>query len=63
MANDVSLELPDFSAVAGWDDAWTIAASTTGVDYTVTATGLTSRTALCTDGGRQVQAVLTGSYN
>lgn len=63
MSTDVSFTMPDFSGLPDWDDAWAIPALATGVQYSVTATGLTGRDALCTDGGRQVQTIRTGSYN
>jgi hypothetical protein len=63
MSTDVSFVMPDFSSVTGWDDAWAIPPATTGVEYVISATGLTDREPLCTDGGRSVSAALTGSYN
>ncbi|MEM7414748.1 MAG: hypothetical protein AAF389_04570 [Gemmatimonadota bacterium] len=63
MSPNVDFTMPDLTAVDGWDNAWGIPASTTGVDYVITATGLSSLEPLCTDGGRQIQSSLTGTYN
>jgi len=67
MSGSVSLTMPDFSGLAGWDDAWGIPLGTTGIEYVVSGrggTGLESETAgLCTDGGRVASSTLTGSYN
>lgn len=63
MSTAASFTMPDFSALDGWMDIWAVPAMATGVEYAVTATGLTDREPLCTDGGRQVQGTLTGMYN
>lgn len=63
MSTDASFTMPDFSAVDGWMNTWAVPATATGVQYAVTATGLSGLEPLCTDGGRQVQGTLTGAYN
>lgn len=62
-STDVSLTMPDFSGVDGWDDMWAIPAASTGVGYAVSATGITDLAGLCVDGGRTVTSARTGMYN
>ena len=56
---NVSLTLPDFSALAGWSNAW---APATGdqVMWTLSGSG-TSLTAACQEGGRLVSSTKTGT--
>lgn len=68
ITGNTSITFPDFSALAGWDDAWAIPAAATGVDYTFASgfgedlfTGYQS--ALCTDNGRFVFSSIFGDYN
>lgn len=63
MSGGVTLTMPDFSSVSGWDDMWAIPASETGVEYMVVGRGSTGANALCTDGGRTVSASRGGTYN
>jgi hypothetical protein len=62
---NVSLAMPDFTGLTGWDDAWGIPTAATGVDYVVTATGATAGSAppFCTDGGRTISGTIAGNYN
>ena len=56
---NVSLTLPDFSALAGWSNAW---APATGdqVQWTLSGSG-TNLTAACQEGGRLVSSTKTGT--
>jgi len=56
---NVSLTLPDFSALAGWSNAW---APATGdqVQWTLSGSG-TNLTSACQEGGRLVSSTKTGS--
>lgn len=63
-SGSVSLAMPDFSAVSGWDNAWGIPSASTGVGYVISAVGgSVSSAALCTDGGRSTTSTRAGSYN
>jgi len=56
----VSLTLPDFSALAGWSNAW---AAATGDNLTWTFAGSTaSLTSLCQEGGRVGSSIKTGTF-
>jgi len=68
LTGDVTLTMPDFSALAGWDDAWAIPPAATGVNYFLGASSgldfLTGDiTAVCSEGGRFVSSSLSGAYN
>ena len=56
---NVSLTLPDFSALAGWSNAW---APATGdqVMWTLSGSG-TNLTSACQEGGRLVSSTKTGT--
>ncbi|HEV8185699.1 MAG TPA: hypothetical protein VGP40_07055, partial [Chthoniobacterales bacterium] len=57
--SSVTLGLPDFTAVSGWDNSWPPPPSST-VDTVVTAIGSTGTP--CTEGARTVIATRTGSF-
>ncbi|MEM7414358.1 MAG: hypothetical protein AAF389_02610 [Gemmatimonadota bacterium] len=68
LTGNATITFPDLSGLAGWDDAWAVPASATGVDYNFTSgfgedlfTGFQS--ALCTEGGRFVFSSVFGPYN
>lgn len=68
LSGSVSLTMPDFSALTGWDDDWAIPAAQTGVSYTTLAgfgeNVLTNfQSGLCTDGGSLVTSSINGDYN
>ncbi len=57
------LELPDFSGVAGWDNAWA-PPSALNVDWSVTGAGTTlSGPTICQDGGKTFSATRMGNIN
>lgn len=62
MSGAVTLAMPDFSGLAGWDDAWALQTSETGIEYLVAGTG-TSAGSLCSDGGRTVNSTRSAPYN
>lgn len=66
LTGSVTLTLPDFSSLTGWDDAWGIATTETGVNYAIGAgvgIGFGLGEGLCTDGGRYVTAARVGTFN
>jgi len=58
----VAVALPDFSAVAGWDNTWAPSSSRT-IAWNVTATGTNISTTQCVEGGFIKTARLSGSVN
>jgi hypothetical protein len=56
----VVLGMPDFGAVAGWNDAWAPATTDTG-NWNVTAIGA-SGASLCAEGARSATAVRSGAF-
>ncbi|MEW5916719.1 MAG: hypothetical protein AB1762_09950, partial [Gemmatimonadota bacterium] len=58
----VTLSLPNFSGLPGWNDAWPPASSATG-QWTASVAGTTlSGPSLCTNNARLVTAMRAGSY-
>jgi uncharacterized membrane protein len=57
---NVSMEVPDLSGAAGWNDAWA-PASASSVDWTFIASGWTGDD--CTEGAREVNTVTFGTVN
>ncbi|HSH76040.1 MAG TPA: hypothetical protein VLA09_10195, partial [Longimicrobiales bacterium] len=55
---NVSLEIPDFSGVAGWNDAWAPTSASTS-DWGFSAFGWTG--ADCVEGAREVRSLQTGT--
>ncbi|MBC7790582.1 MAG: hypothetical protein H7Z74_11600 [Anaerolineae bacterium] len=55
----VTLALPDFTAVSGWDNTWPPASGST-VDWIVSGVGSTGTA--CTEGARTIFASRTGSF-
>lgn len=60
-SSTVSLSLPDFSALAGWSNSWAPGSAETGT-WNVSATGGTSLTATCVEGGHLVQVQQGGTF-
>jgi hypothetical protein len=68
ISGSVSLAVPDFSGLSGWNDVWAPPASATGIDYLLAADSreediLETNPYYCTDGGRYVFGSHTGTYN
>jgi hypothetical protein len=60
--SSVTLSLPNFSGLPGWNDVWPPAASATG-QWTAAVAGTTlTGPSLCTNNGRLVTAMRAGSY-
>ncbi len=62
MSGAITLAMPDFTGLTGWDDAWATPASETGVEYVLAGTGI-SGGGLCSDGGRMVNSTRSAAYN
>ncbi len=62
MSGAMTLAMPDFSGLAGWDDAWATPASETGIEYVLAGTG-NNAMSLCSNGGRVVNSTRSASYN
>jgi hypothetical protein len=60
--SSVSVALPDFSSVAGWDNTWA-PSSSRAIAWDVTATGTNISTTQCVEGGFIKTARLSGSVN
>lgn len=66
LSGSVTLTMPDFSALSGWDDNWGIPTTETGVDYVIGAGvgfGFGLQDELCVANGRQSMAARTGTFN
>ena len=61
-AAPVTVAVPDFSAVSGWDNSWAPGAGET-VSWSVTATGTNISNTQCVEGGFIKTARLVGSVN
>ncbi|NNF13918.1 MAG: hypothetical protein HKN72_11875 [Gemmatimonadetes bacterium] len=62
MSGAVTLAMPDFTGLTGWDAAWATPANETGVEYVLAGSG-NSGSGLCSDGGRVVNSTRSASYN
>jgi hypothetical protein len=56
-----TLGLPDYSALAGWDNAWA-PASASSVDWTVTGSGGNVTGSVCTENARIKSATVSGTF-
>lgn len=60
-ASSVTLGMPDFSGIAGWNNTWPPAASATG-QWITTVSGTLTRPSFCMNNTRTVSAMRQGSF-